>query len=678
MIKKTTFFILLLLLISSLTFSEEVDETADKLKQKKIDESIFIDIDHPLLINNYDISSDDNPFEGKCLPINIVKKYQSAYMKSKIIIETDSNGDQGYLNLEYNIKTKRSIVAYKLDFKGNDFTYFDKFTFRIKGDPEFGYSDKFKVELASWNERLHYTLEGVTDEWKQYTIFLSDFKGDQIEEFNWESVEWISFIFENELIEQKNGKYLIDDIYIIPKKDTSLTLWNIKEQKYLKSRGRLFGFPDDIIKKIDLNMKDKDLLKEIAKDTWKFFKNVIDKNTYLVMDNITVRKKVEDCKVADFTNITNIGLQFLVVLAAYDFKFISKKEAINIMEKLVNTIKGIAKWEGLSYNYYRTKDAVIANQYISSVDNGWLAAGLICLRNSFGGKLKKEATSLLDQMKFGKLYSKQHGQLYLGYMADKKQYSQYHYGLLCTEPRVTSLIGIGKGDVPQEHWFRIYRTLPQEWDWQRQIPEGKKKNINGVEFFGGYYKYGDEKYVPSWGGSMFETLMPLIVIDEEKWMPKSMWANDRAIAKLHIKYSKENGYKYWGYSPCSTPQKDKRWWGYHEFGIPVLGAKGYEPLGIVTPHAMILPLLAGYKEEVMDNLRSLLKEYPGVYGEYGLYDSVDTINNRITKKYLALDQGMLFIALCNYINKGSIQKRFEKDEIFKNVIELIGQEDFFN
>ena len=60
-----------------------------------------------------------------------------------------------------------------------------------------------------------------------------------------------------------------------------------------------------------------------------------------------------------------------------------------------------------------------------------------------------------------------------GYYVNLGCPSQYHYGLLYTEARVLSLIAIGKGDVPEAHWFRLERTLPPEESWQTQAPQGR-------------------------------------------------------------------------------------------------------------------------------------------------------------------------------------------------------------
>jgi len=633
-----------------------------------------IDPSHPLIIHDFNDKEqpDLNIYEKKSIAENMIKKYYEAEIKAIYTKDTDLHKKGKYLKLEYDVTPYNSEVGYVIPFQGLDITYFDKISFQIKGDHQKGYTDKIKIEIATWNDRISFLLDDISGKWKKTVIDLNDFTGER-ENFNWEGVERITFIIANLNSEVTKGGLYFDDIKLLPKKDTSITLEQLKLQKFIKPMDRLFKFPEDKTHKINLK-KNREILEKIARDTWKFFQNTIDRNTYLVMDNITVGKNITSSKVGDYTNITNIGLQILAVLSAYDLGYIKKKEASEYIEHLLITLKKLKKWKGLFYNYYLTKNGKIANKFISSVDNGWLGAGLICLRNALDGEYKKEATEILDKMNFAELYNPKMGQLFLGYQTDKEAPSKYHYGLLATEPRIASLIGIGKGDIPEEHWFKAHRTLPKEWDWQKQVPKGKKKTLYGVDFFGGYYEYNGIQFVPSWGGSMFESLMPCIVLDEKRLAPDSFGANDYRIVQIHIKYSEEKGFKYWGFSPCSIPDSMG---GYKEFGIPVLGTKGYSPDGIVTPHAIILALLAYDEEPVMKNLKKLIKENPDIYGEFGLYDSIDIESGQVTKKYLALDQGMILISLCNFLNKGSIQKKFEKDEIIQNVLGILRSENFF-
>lgn len=629
----------------------------------------YINYNNPLIVINY-----NNP------PFCINSFNRNCYINSfhsigiiNYVKESNIKINERYMSLEYNVSNLNSKLEYKIDFKGLDFTFFDGVSLKIKGDREKDFSKNIKIEIGTWNDSVVYIIDNISDKWKTYNIHKDDFLGDS-EYFNWEAIEYITLVCENVLFNQKKGKYYIDDIILIPGKDTNLTLKNLKLQKYLKPRERLIGFPKEQNKSINIKVSNLTLLSNIAKDTWKYFQNIVDKNTLLVMDNITVDKNIEKTVIADYTNITNIGLQILCIISAYDMKYISDSKAFILIEKLLYTIKKLKTWNGLFYNYYLTKNNQIANKYISSVDNGWLAAGLICLRNSFDRSFYSKAAEILAEMNFNKLYNNSLGQLTLGYYTDKGQHSNYHYGLLNTESRIASLIGIGKGDIPKEHWFKMHRTFPPDWDWQKQVPKGKVKRLYGIDFFGGVYEYNNKRFVPSWGGSMFETLMPVIVLDEEKLAPNSLGNNDEIITRLHIKYCKDKGLKYWGFSPCSIPDSEG---GYKEFGIPILGAKGYTPDNIVTPHAIILALLAIDERTVLENLKKIILDFPDVYGEYGLYDSINIETGNVTKKYLALDQGMILITLCNYLNKKSIQKRFEDDEIIQNIKELIAVENFY-
>jgi len=176
------------------------------------------------------------------------------------------------------------------------------------------------------------------------------------------------------------------------------------------------------------------------------------------------------------------------------------------------------------------------------------------------------------------------------------------------------------------------------------------------------------KVVPSWGGSMFEFLMPVLFIDEIKLAPEGLGLNDILATKAQIKLAKEKGYAVWGFSPSSNPQG-----GYKEYGVKQVGITGYAE-GVVTPHAAFLGLLT-LREEAVDNIRKMISDYE-IYGEYGPYDSFDVKSGKVSYKYLALDQGMLLIALNNYLNEGVIQKRFYADPIAQKAKEVLEIEKF--
>jgi hypothetical protein len=124
-------------------------------------------------------------------------------------------------------------------------------------------------------------------------------------------------------------------------------------------------------------------------------------------------------------------------------------------------------------------------------------------------------------------------------------------------------------------------------------------------------------------------------------------------------------------SPAASPHPN----GYREYGVPALGARGYENAA-VTPHALALALDFAPQESIAA-LRRLVELYP-IYGEYGLYDSVDVKTGEVATVYLTLDQTMLFVALANHLRGGTVQRLFMSDPIAAAALPLLGSEDFFD
>ncbi|MCM8794138.1 MAG: DUF3131 domain-containing protein [Candidatus Omnitrophica bacterium] len=441
-------------------------------------------------------------------------------------------------------------------------------------------------------------------------------------------------------------------------------------------KDNLYGFPEKkkIDKKYLWKKPEEVLLKTLASDSWLYFKNLINKDTHLPVDWIDL-DETKEYRIGDYTSPTNIGLYFLSIVGAYDLNLIVREEAVKRAENTLNTLKKLPRWRGLYYNWYSTTNLQITRRYISTVDNGWLSAGLIVLRQVFP-EVYSLCSEILEEMDYSTLYDPVEGKLYLGYELnrDPPVPTPYHYGQIATEPRVTSLIAIGKGDVSEDHWFRIFRTLPQSWTWQRQIPQGKYREYLEIDVFEGYYTYKDLKIVPSWGGSLFEFLMPVLVLKEKELAPRSLGLNNFNAIKAHIDYAlNEKKYPVWGLSPCATP--DGRYGGYHEYGLASLGAKGYPDEGIITPYASILAI-DYFPEEVVKNIHELMKNFD-LYGEYGMYDSVDVHTQKVASRYLCLDQAMIFVSLVNYLTNGKIREYFHQDQIIKNVESLLKMEEFF-
>ncbi len=439
----------------------------------------------------------------------------------------------------------------------------------------------------------------------------------------------------------------------------------------------LVGFPNEEVseerrKELLQIRDDKQFLTEVARDTWHYFENLVDRKTGLVVDHIRVG---ETPGVGSYVSPTNLALYWLSNVAAYDLSLISKEQAIQNIESSLNSFEKLSRWgRGFYYNYYHTRSFRVTRKYVSVVDNGWLAAGLVVIRQAFPEAFGKKATELLKKLDFSEFYDPSNGQLKLGFDADKDLYSAYHYGLLATEARLASYIAIGKGDLEKEHWAKIYRTLPTEWDWQKQVPQGTEQTLFGTQVFEGFYTYLEKKFVPSWGGSLFEFLSPTLLLKEQELAPKGFGKNNEIVTDLHIEYAlREKKYPVWGIAPCAV--RNGKYWIYREFGIPDLGAKGYSDRGVIAPYASFLAL-ATRPEAVVQNLREMLTHYPDIYGAYGFYDSVDVLKETVNHQYLILDQAMSFLAIANYVKDGTIRNRFHSDPIGKNGEVLLKEETF--
>lgn len=445
---------------------------------------------------------------------------------------------------------------------------------------------------------------------------------------------------------------------------------------FLSKKDNLIGFPTTVQaearrKELLAEPESEKFFYEIARDTWKYFENAVDRTTQLPVDHIRVGA-VGD--VGSYTTPTNLAMYFLACVSAYELGFIPKKEAVRRIEKTFETLRQIKRWKGFHYNFYNTATLQVTRDYISTVDAGWLAAAWMVIRQAFPKELGPAATRFLDEIDFYEFYDDGIGQVRLGFDGARNEYAPYHYGLIATEARVMSFIGIGKKNLPREHWWFIYRTPPGQWSWQSQVPQGREVEIERVSFFQGYYIYQGRKFVPSWGGSLFEFLMPTLVLKEKELAPKSFGLNNRVATEIQIDYAlNRQGYPVWGFSPAST--SSGREIRYAEYGVKYLGVKGYRDEGVISPHASILALDT-LPDQVIDNLRRMLEFYE-VYGEYGLYDSINVRTGEVSTQYLALDQGMILAAIANYLKNGVIKEYFHQDPIAKGAETLLGLEEWF-
>ena len=452
-------------------------------------------------------------------------------------------------------------------------------------------------------------------------------------------------------------------------------------------------------------------LEEYAAATWHSFELMTNPATGLTADNVSA----EGTR-AKYTSPTNIGSYIWSTLSARDLGIIKPDEARERIGVTLRTLATLERSHGQYYNWYdpdtgqrlriwpANGDPVYG--FLSTVDNGWLAAALMMIEKAVP-QLRDEAEAILADMDFGFYYDPAEGQLYGGAWTEPPPgcskpvgdvwYTCHHYGTLNTEPRITSYIGIARGQVPPVHYYRMFRTFPDtcDWSWQEMQPKGVHRTYEGVDVFEGHYTYRGMNIVPSWGGSMFEALMVPLLVPEEEWAPRSWGVNHPLYVRAQIEHGlQEAQYGFWGFSPSNDPAG-----GYREYGVDPIGLNpdGYTsdeerttsdygfdgcrpPVaqapfgqGVVTPHASFIALRFA-REAALANLAKLRTTFPASYGPGGFYDAVNVKTGQVSLYHLALDQGMIMLAIANELKNDRERSYIEK--ALAPIKPLIRQEEF--
>ena len=419
---------------------------------------------------------------------------------------------------------------------------------------------------------------------------------------------------------------------------------------------------------------DDDLLRPIARDAYELFEE-LETGAGLVPDYVVVDgDRLEDGKRE--TSPSNVAMSMLATVSADELDFVDTEEARDRLANTLDTLEDMEKWNGLFYRWYDPTDGSLvadyADRHISTVDNGHLTAALAIVGQAYPD-LHDRADALLEDEDYSSFLSEDDGLLLGAYYFDRgdgeEGFGDWTYDYVNSETRVASYCAIGKGDFPKDHWWRANRTEPPDSRTDTLGPDGGEwRTYDGVDVYEGYYEHAETRFVPSWGGALFESLMPGLYIDET--LSENAWApNGRAHVDLHARYAEAQGWPAWGFSACGLPD------GYGVFGAPHTGAwtDGYRGEPWVTPHATGLAAMVD-ADAARENFRALLEF--DVNGPYGLYDSVNVETGEVTEQYYTLDQGMLICGIANALTDGALREYFHADPIGSRPEELLERERF--
>jgi hypothetical protein len=653
-----------------------------------------------IMIDDFEDGDLVNRLSGSCGAWNLDANEEHTSCYPEVVKMLAPEMSERVLKLTYDVDSpERAKNGYWMKLQNLDARGYTHLEFFVKGDPEMKFTSTFMVELKKFkdNDRIEklvgaFTVKNVTPTWQRISIPLAKFSAIdayQGELPGWSGADEFVIILDSQQVGVREGVLYFDNIQFVKREDKLPQAHDPRPSKIRKLykeectgaewaqwiAHRLRGSPREVIVKKEFPQDDQEFLRTIAKDTWGFFDNIVDKQNHLPLDTIGFSKDGVFKKgsfFGDYTNVTNIGLYLACLVAAYDLGFINKGEALARIKNTLDTIERLETHNNFLFNYYDTTTMERTSHFISQIDSGWLTMGIDVVKNAFPDELERQCRRILKNFDFSFFYDEIAEQFYHGYYTNIEAYANYHYGSFYTEPRIVSYCAIARGDVPLQHWLRLDRTLPENYDWQNQTPVKRKlKSFRGIDYYGGYYQYKGTKYVPSWGGSAFEALMPPLFLKENELAPNSIGFNNKQHAIIQAAYPAEKwDYPVWGLSPCSVPAG-----GYSEYGVSVLGVKGYKK-GVVTPHATFLTL-EYIPELAIANLRTMLGLYD-IYGEYGFYDAVDPETGDVAYKYLCLDQAMILIAIDNYLNNGRIRDYVHRDPDIKAGEYLYTEENLFD
>lgn len=321
----------------------------------------------------------------------------------------------------------------------------------------------------------------------------------------------------------------------------------------------------------------------------------------------------------------------------------------------MNAIPSLRLVAGYSEMLLPLLDAQI-DQPGTQVEREWLTElrGLIVTASKSADERIASCAALATQatdfatMEYSFLYDSSRHLLAIGYNLDDFRRDNSFYDQLASEVRLSHFVAIAQGQLPQESWFALGRL--------RTIVSG-------------------EPVMVSWSGSMFEYLMPMLVMPS--YEGSLLDQTCQASVAHQIAYGKQRGVP-WGISESGYYTFDASLnYQYHAFGVPGLGFKrGLAEDLVISPYASVLALMVD-PEAACSNLQRLADM--GMEGRFGFYEALDYTSvrlarghtNAIVQSFMVHHQGMSLLALAYQLLDQPMQRRFASDPLFQATLLLL-------
>jgi cyclic beta-1,2-glucan synthetase len=380
---------------------------------------------------------------------------------------------------------------------------------------------------------------------------------------------------------------------------------------------------------------DADYLRGVAQDTWAWFaQHVNAASHHLPPDNVQTVPRV---LVAERTSPTNIGLYLLSLACARSFGWVTAAEMADRLQATLTTLDSLPRERGHFMNWIDTRTLhTLAPAYVSAVDSGNLCGHLLAVATACDEAAQAAATGaagepwlqarlgalalrcrhFAEAADFAFLYDTRRRLLHIGWRVAEQQLDAGHYDLLASESRLASLWAIAKGDLPATHWAALGRPF------QATVREVGLR---------------------SWSGSMFEYLMPALVLDEPRG---SVLACASHMAVEEQRDYARGHHVPWGVSESAYAAADRTLaYQYAPQGVPRLALRRTPPdERVVAPYASALAALVEPRAAVA-NLRRL--QALDARGPLGFIEALDyTASRQADTGHAAVAGGLPFTPVC--------------------------------
>ncbi len=317
---------------------------------------------------------------------------------------------------------------------------------------------------------------------------------------------------------------------------------------------------------------------------------------------------------------------------------------VPVIEAVVSDLAASSGNEPTEAGNNASKDSVELLQWLQQFQQSVMKSSKLAATRIQSLEQVAEQCSEFAQMDFEFLHNKSRDLFAIGFNVSENRIDSGCYDLLASEARLASFVLIAQGHFSQEHWFSLGRLLT---------------SASGAPA------------LLSWSGSMFEYLMPMLVMPTYEGTLLDQTC--RAVVRRQINYGRQRGVP-WGISESGYNMVDRSLnYQYRAFGVPGLGLKrGLAEDLVIAPYATSLALMVE-PEAACRNLERLASD--GRDGPYGFFEAVDYTPSRLppgmssitVRQVMAHHAGMSLLSLAYLLLNKPMQKRFATDPAFRAV-----------